>query len=233
MPKGFTGIRLLLVFVAINTIMMLTLVTSMASERHWLANILPGDWSEGHSSGLWVFFSLVLLVNAVVVLLAGIVTLLPGMSERNGYLMAVGRVIMLVGALFCVVAFGSVTGSFVKALPNEEMFVFHCDLRLVICERPQAPHPIPNSQVDLQQVEVFTLDQLADAILLGAPEVYDFRISPLTNNAWNPLFSNFTFAYRVLLVLSALLLLGSFARRVPKKTKENGEKTDAAADHAA
>lgn len=217
MPRRFTGIRLLLVFVAINTVMMLMLVTSLASTDHWLTHVLPGDWSEGHSSGLWVFFSLVLLVNAVVVLLAGIITLVPAATDRDGYLMIVGRSIMLVGALFCVMAFGSVTGSFVKALPNSQMFVFHCDLRLVQCDRPQAPRLVPNSQISIEQIEMFTLDQLSDAILLGAPEIYDFRVSPLTNNADNPLFSNFTFAFRVLMIVSALILVGSFAFRPPKK----------------
>ncbi|MBI3675587.1 MAG: hypothetical protein HY243_03100 [Proteobacteria bacterium] len=234
MPRRFTGIRLLLVFVAINTVMMLMLVTSMAGTQHWLTRVLPGDWSEGHSSGLWLFFSLVLLVNAVVVLLAGVITLLPSMGERDGYLLMVGRAITLVGALFCVVAFGSVTASFTRALPASDMFVFHCELRLVICETPQAPRPIPNSQVDVQEIEMFTLDQLAGAILLSAPEIYDFRVSPLTNNAANPLFTNFTFAFRVMMVLSALLLLASFARRAPRKSNDDDSSAEPPAqEHAA
>ena len=71
MPKGFTGIRLLLVFVAVNTILFLMLVTSMTSAHPWLANILPGRFETGvNASGYWVFFALVLLVNALTVLLA-------------------------------------------------------------------------------------------------------------------------------------------------------------------
>jgi hypothetical protein len=36
MPKGFTGIRLLLVFVAVNTILFAMLLTSMTSAHPWL-----------------------------------------------------------------------------------------------------------------------------------------------------------------------------------------------------
>ncbi len=68
-----TGIRLLLVFVAVNTILFAMLVTAMTSTHPWLANFLPGGFETGNGSGYWVFFSLVLLVNAVTVLLAGFV----------------------------------------------------------------------------------------------------------------------------------------------------------------
>ena len=64
MPKGFTGIRLLLVFVAVNTILFGMLLTSMTSAHPWLGYVLPGRFETGvNASGYWVFFSLVLLVN--------------------------------------------------------------------------------------------------------------------------------------------------------------------------
>src|ERR1700722_19839601 len=82
MPKGFTGIRLLLVFVAVNTILFLMLVTAMTSAHPWLAAILPGRFETGvNGSGYWVFFALVLLVNALTVLAAGFVVVFPALLD--------------------------------------------------------------------------------------------------------------------------------------------------------
>src|SRR5271169_5650880 len=81
-PRHFTGIRLLLVFVAINTILFLMLVTSMTSEHPWLARILPGQFGGGvNSSGYWVFFALVLLVNSLTVLFAGFALVVPALGD--------------------------------------------------------------------------------------------------------------------------------------------------------
>jgi len=82
MPKRFTGIRLLLVFVGINLVMFLMLVTSMTSAHPWLANVLPGQFETGvNSSGYWVFFALVLLVDALTVFIAGLALMLPALFE--------------------------------------------------------------------------------------------------------------------------------------------------------
>ncbi len=82
MPKRFTGIRLLLIFVAINLIMFLTLVMSMTSAHPWLGRILPGHFETGtDTSGYWVFFALVLLVDALTVFIAGLAVTLPALLE--------------------------------------------------------------------------------------------------------------------------------------------------------
>lgn len=82
MPKRFTGIRLLLVFVGVNLLMFLMLVTSMTGAHPWIAHILPGRFETGtDSSGYWVFFALVLLVDAVTVFIAGLAVMLPAMLE--------------------------------------------------------------------------------------------------------------------------------------------------------
>lgn len=76
----FSGIRLLLVFVATNTIMILMLVPSMTSRHPWLALILPGQFQAGGNySGYWVFFALVLLVDAITVIAVALSVLLPGL----------------------------------------------------------------------------------------------------------------------------------------------------------
>lgn len=82
MPRRFTGIRLLLVFVGINLLMVLTLVTSMTGAHPWVAHFLPGHFESGtDSSGYWVFFALVLLVDAVTVFIAGLAVMLPAMID--------------------------------------------------------------------------------------------------------------------------------------------------------
>ena len=82
MPKRFTGIRLLLTFVGINLVMFLMLVTSMTSAHPWLPNVLPGQFETGvNSSGYWVFFALVLLVDALTVFIAGLALTLPALFE--------------------------------------------------------------------------------------------------------------------------------------------------------
>jgi hypothetical protein len=78
----FSGIRLLLVFVATNTIMILMLVPSMTSQNPWLAYFLPGQFQAGGNySGYWVFFALVLLVDAITVIAVGLSVLLPALKE--------------------------------------------------------------------------------------------------------------------------------------------------------
>jgi hypothetical protein len=82
MPKRFTGIRLLLIFVGINLVMLLMLVTSMTSAHPWLANVLPGKFESGvNTSGYWVFFALVVLVEALTVFIAGLAVMLPALVE--------------------------------------------------------------------------------------------------------------------------------------------------------
>lgn len=239
MPRRFTGIQLLLVFVAVNTVMFLMLVTSMTSETPWLARVLPGQFGAGvNSSGYWVFFALVLLVNALTVLVAGLVLVLPALrdgahsdekrlarhlTDRAGlsddskdsvlaalredvlaaqHQLAVGRLIVVAGMVFLVLAFAGVSVSFAQALPRGEMF-----------------RPVANSEVTMGDVERFTADQIAGAILLDAPEIYDWHVGALTGNPANPLFTNFVFAFRTLLGLMTLVLVGSFVRRGPKGTK--------------
>jgi hypothetical protein len=82
MPKRFTGIRLLLAFIGVNVVMILALITSMTSAHPWLTHVLPGHFETGaDSSGYWVFFALVLLVDALTVFIAGLALMMPAMLE--------------------------------------------------------------------------------------------------------------------------------------------------------
>ena len=233
MSRRFTGIQLLLVFVAVNTVMFLMLVTAMTSEHPWLARVLPGQFGAGvNSSGYWVFFALVLLVNALTVLAAALVLLLPAMrdgahadekrlgrhlADRAGlsddsresvlgalreeaassqHQIAAGRLILVAAMVFLVLTFAGVSISFARAIPDGAMF-----------------QPKGNAEISMNDVELFSLDQIAGAVLLDAPEIYDWRIGALTNNPRNALFTNFVFLFRTLLGVMALLLLASLLRR--------------------
>jgi hypothetical protein len=208
------------------------LVTSMTSEQPWLARVLPGQFGVGmNSSGYWVFFALVLLVNALTVLAAGLLLLLPAMrdgasfdekrlarhlADRAGlsdearesvlgalreevqsslYQMAAGRIILFAGMVFLVLAFVGVSFSFARAVPDGQMFQSRSD-----------------AEIGMGDMELFTLDQIAGAVLLDAPEVYDWHIGPLSSNPHSALFTHFVFLFRTLLGLTALLLVVSFLR---------------------
>lgn len=236
MPKHFTGIRLLLVFVAINTVLFLMLVTSMTSAHPWLARILPGHFEGGvNSSGYWVFFSLVLLVNAVTVLLAGFAVVVPAMIEgtaaderrlarlltdrggisddaRDACLavvreetvsarqqIGIGLWILIAGAVFLVLAFAAVSLSMAGALPDGEMFA-------------AGSGPVPNSGIASIAIWRYALDQIAGALLLGAPEIYHWHFGDLANNVGNVAYTNFVLAFRIALTVVVLAILATLAR---------------------
>jgi len=221
MPRRFLGIRLLLFFVAINTTMMLVLVSSLTARKPWLANVIPGEWGQGHSTGLWVFFSLVLLVNALAILLAGLVMVVPALREgERGYQRLAGSLVLLVAGLFLVLAFGFVTLSFVRALPNGDLFrVIDAGAYLAA---PAQPGPVANSAITGGQVRMFTVDQLARAALFDAPDVYGIHLSQLTNNPANRIFTHFTFAFRVVMGLIEFLILLAFLGRTRRAEPELG-----------
>lgn len=266
MPVRFTGIRLLLVFVATNTIMILMLVTSMTSKHPWLAHVLPGQFqSGGNYSGYWVFFSLVLLVDAVTVLFAALTLLFPalrditaaderkltrhmidraGISEeaKESVLEAmrqelvaacnqlfVGRAILLSSAFFLVVAFAAMTLSFARALPEGEMFTRECIPGRVQCEPAMRTREVTNADIRLREIGLFTLDQISGAVLLDAPEIYDWHIGTLTNNTKDALFSHFVFSFRTLFGFMLLLTLFSlrfgYGQRPPLPEPEEAHET--------
>jgi hypothetical protein len=211
------------------------LVTSMTSAHPWLARILPGQFEGGvNSSGYWVFFSLVLLVNAVTVLLAGFAVVVPAMLEgiadegRLGRLLtdrggisddardsclavvreeaasarqqvSIGRWILIAGAIFLVLAFAAVTHNFLRALPQDALF-------------EGAFGPVPDVTVTTLSIWRYTFDQIAGALLLGAPEIYHWHFSDLSNNIANIPYTNFVLAFRIALLIVVLAILATLGR---------------------
>jgi hypothetical protein len=256
MQKHFTDIRILLIFVGINLVMFLMLVTSMTSAHPWLARVLPGHFEAGvNSSGYWVFFALVLLVDAVTVLIAGLALLLPAMMDssaieerrlarhlvdRGGvseeakesifvamreevvaahYQIVVGRTILLAGAVFLVFAFFAVSLSFARALPDGTLYA-------------NASGPVQNVTVRAWDIERFTDDQIAGAVLLNAPDIYGWHFGTLTNNSANGFYTNFVFTFRAVTGFVLLLIVLSLLRRGqrPSREKKTIESVEAAAE---
>ncbi len=256
MSKHFAGIRILLIFVGINLVMFLMLVTSMTSAHPWLAHLLPGHFEAGvNSSGYWVFFALVLLVDAVTVLIAGLALLLPAMLDssaveerrlarhlvdRGGVSeeakesifvalreevvaahrqIVLGRTILFAGLVFLVFAFFAMSFSFARAQPDGMMYA-------------DAAGPVRNDTVRAWDIERFTVDQIAGAVLLNAPDIYDWHFGTLRNNSARPVYTNFVFAFRAVTGFVLLLIVISLFRRGerPSRDKKTIESVEAAAE---
>jgi hypothetical protein len=271
MPKRFTGIRLLLIFVGINLVMFLMLVTSMTSAHPWLATVLPGQFETGvNSSGYWVFFALVLLVDALTVFIAGLALMLPAMFEgapiderrltrhlvdRGGvseeakeaifvslredavnayYQLVVGRMILLAGAIFLILAFFATSYVFTRALPDGAMFQTAVPARIADTAKGTKVTvtgyiPVKNSTIRADQIARFTADQVVAAVALNAPHIYGVRFVALSSNPKLPLFTHFLFAFRIFLIFTLLLTVLSLLRRPqrPKREKKTIESVEA------
>jgi hypothetical protein len=256
MQKHYTGIRILLIFVGINLAMFLMLVMSMTSAHPWLARLLPGQFEAGvNSSGYWVFFALVLLVDAVTVLIAGLALLLPAMLDssaveerrlarhlvdRGGvseeakesifvalreevvtahHQIVIGRGILFAGVIFLVFAFFAMSLSFARAQPDGLMYA-------------DAAGPVRNQTVTALEMERFTADQIAGAVLLNAPDIYGWHFSALKNDSASPVYTNFVFCFRAATGFVLLLIVISLFRRgqKPSREKKTIESVEAAAE---
>lgn len=222
MPRHFTGIRLLLVFVAINTILFLMLVTSMTSAHPWLARILPGQFEGGvNSSGYWVFFSLVLLVNALTVLLAGFVLVFPalldggpmnvrkieqlldraGISDdsKDACIAAVSEQAVAASAQIAVGRAILITGGIFLVLAFAAVTTTLAHAQTGAAMFVNAAGPIASTSVGSEQIWRFTADQISGALLLDIPEIYEWHFGDLANDTHARLFTDFVFAFRAIL----------------------------------
>ncbi len=236
MSRGFTGIRLLLVFVGVNTILFLMLVSSMVSEHPWLARVLPGQFGVGvNSSGYWVFFSLVLLVNAVTVLLAGFALVLPVLttggplneqrlarllSSRSGIAddaresclasvreeAAATRQQVALGRVILVAGIVFVTLAFMAVSLSTARAI---PWGHMFADRSGA---IVNSTIGLDETLRFTADQVSGALLLGIPEIYHRHFIHIVNNIDDPFYSTFVVAYRTIVGFVALIVILTLLR---------------------
>jgi hypothetical protein len=236
MARGFIGIRLLLVFVGVNTILFLMLVGSMVSEHPWLARVLPGQFGVGvNSSGYWVFFSLILLVNAITVLLSGAALVFPvltdggPLNERRLNRLLTNRSGVAEDAReSCLVTVREETSAIRQqvalgraVLLGGIVFLTFAFIAVTFSTARAIPYghlfaghtgPIVNSSVSMDTTWRFAADQIADTLLLGTPEIYHRHIIHVTNNIDDPFYSSFVLAFRTLVGLVILIVVLSFMR---------------------
>jgi hypothetical protein len=167
-------VRLLLSVILINIVLTGLFVTSITGHGDWLARLLPGEMGPG--AGFWgnyVFLSLAVLINAVLVLGTGFIVLVPAIfdDEPRAALSEVNaaRWIFRIGALLFVLVFPALFFTIAHAEPEAAIF-----LRNGV--------PVANDGVEFNDVALFTTDHIFSAITFGAPEVFGRSVGNLVLN---------------------------------------------------
>jgi hypothetical protein len=114
---------------------------------------------------------------------------------------SIGRWILAAGAVFLVLAFTAVTHNFLRALPQDALFMGSLG-------------PVPDVTVTTASIWRYTFDQIAGALLLGAPEIYHWHVSDLSNNVADIPYTNFVLAFRIALLIVVLAILATLGRSV-------------------
>jgi uncharacterized membrane protein len=73
---------------------------------------------------------------------------------------------------------------------------------------------VPNAGIATAAIWRYTFDQIAGALLLGAPEIYRWHIGDLANNVQNIPYTNFVLAFRIGLLVVVLAILATLGRSV-------------------
>ena len=212
----------------LNGTLLLLLLLQVWHPFPWLAHVMPGSFGGGaRSTGLWLFLALLLLANVLAVLVVGFLVIFPalldgvGVDERrvarvltenadisrealNACLevlhreaavarrrIALGRGIILTAAVALIFAFTFVCDALVHAPPRKPLFTRQSQI-------------VENMVVTDDDVWRFTADQIAGALALDIPELYDFHFGDLDNNIRSRIFTDFVFAFRAILGWIAL-----------------------------
>ena len=190
-------------------------MTSMTSAHPWLARVLPGHFEAGvNSSGYWVFFALVLLVDAVTVLIAGFGASVsrdarqrcgrgtpagaPSGRPRRRFRGGQGLRSSWRCARKCWRPITRSSSDGRSCSPADLPGV--CVLRHVAQFRPRAARRQMYASECTGPVRTctgrgpatsnaFTIDQIAGAALLNAPDIYGWHFGTLTNNSANGRFT--------------------------------------------
>jgi hypothetical protein len=131
----------------------------------------------------------------------------------------IGRGILFAGVIFLVFAFFAMSLSFARAQPDGLMYA-------------DAAGPVRNQTVTALEMERFTADQIAGAVLLNAPDIYGWHFSALKNDSASPVYTNFVFCFRAATGFVLLLIVISLFRRgqKPSREKKTIESVEAAAE---
>lgn len=244
MGRDRAATRLAWSFGALNVALGLLLIAHFAGLVPTFVHILPGDFHHGiASTGLWLFLSLAFLANVAGVLVVGFIVIFPalldgvGVDERRvtrlltqdaaisrealkaclavvraeagvaRQRIAVGRAIILAGAVALVFAFAAVCTTLVHAPPRKPLFITQSRV-------------VDNATVTNGQIWRFTGDQIAGALALDMPELYDFHFGDLENNTGSRIFTDFLFAFRAILgwigLTSIIVTIRDWRSRPPR-----------------
>jgi hypothetical protein len=110
-----------------------------------------------------------------------------------------GRMVVVTGAMFLILAFGTATSTITRLLPSESVFA-------------NSSGPVVNASITREQAWRFTGDQVSGALFLDIPELYHWYLSGLVNNRNAPAFTTFTFAFRAVVGWASLVTMITLAR---------------------
>jgi hypothetical protein len=231
-------------FVGLNLFLLAVFGLQASDAVPELFRFVPGEFHNGfHSSGTWLYLAMAVLANVLAVMALGFVVIFPslldgvGVDERrvakllteNAVIsrealdaclavvhaeavaarrrIAVGRAIIVAAAVAMVFAFTMVCFALVDAPPRKALFT-------------NGQHIILNTDVTGSDLWRFTGDQIAGAIALDIPELYDFHFGTLENNVDSHIFTNFVFGFRALLgwvaLTSIIVTIRDWRSRPPK-----------------
>jgi hypothetical protein len=237
MTHRFTLVRLLLVVILINTVLITLFVIDITSGSKWLSQILPGNFGVGDQGGWgnYVFLSLLLLINAVLVLGTGLGLMIPTLLDRLAISPPRLKGILTnragVSGAACEAVVSAVREEqeaerqqllasrwvfrigvlfFLVAFPTLCYSYAHADANGVsLFANAETDAPVPNGGIVFADVLSYTGDQALGAVALDAPEIYRIRFSPLTHNMSNPWMPTMAFLFRA--VLGLILVTGLMA----------------------
>ena len=227
MPQILSIRRLVRGFVLLNVVLLLLLLSCFVGAHPWLGFAVPGRFDGVFSSGVWVILSFALLANVAAFLAVGFVVIFPALldgvgiderkltkllTDRAGISrdaldaciaviraeaaaarrrLALGRAMIIGGALALILAFTAVCMALAQAGPHKPLFTRDAQL-------------VDSTTVTEAQIWRFTGDQIAGALALDFPELYDFHFGDLDNNVQSRIFTDFVFAFRAILGWVAL-----------------------------
>ncbi len=221
-----------IVFFLVNAALIGAFVYAILKRPDLISNMLPGKFGPALSadlSGNMLFYAILLLVNAALFLVFGLGGTSHGLfdglrisprkmrwllHERVGlandisgivaeavqeeekaeiHYLSVARGLLFVGLLLFVASLPALCIAYTHAAPNGAV-IFETAGKLV-----------PNGSVSQDAVMRFTTDQLAGGLLLGVPEVFHLRATPVEANGANLGLGVLVVLYRVLIGFGLLL----------------------------
>lgn len=212
-----TLVRLLLGVILINIVLTGLFVLTVAGDGGWLSSLLPGE--VGFGTGLWgnyVFLSLAVLINAVMVLGTGFIVLVPAIFDDAPKTaleqIAAARWIFRIGALLFILSFPVVCFTVAHAEPHGAMFV-------------ENNAPVANADVHFDDVATFAVDQVISAISFNAPEIFARKLGALELNRDQPWMPTVVLIFRIVVTLTFLTALVAATRQSALALSAPAEKT--------